>query len=170
MSQLLILLLIVIAMGVVLYPVMQLMPSGRQRQQQKLREVALKAGIQIKIRQPELPEALIATYKGIHDTVAYSLGYFEDHCIDGTFTALRSQLSDNQWIWLNDRFPGGDLLTRIQPLLADLPAFIRAIELAPHQVSIFWNECGEARDIEVIREQLENLHQLLQDQQALEKK
>lgn len=153
MSTLAIIAIVVIAMAVVGYPVMQLMPNKRQQQQMQSRQLARKLGLIVEMRTPPLSIEQEKTHAHTNQIVAYALRR-KDDAVSAPFCALRSHFDSGQWLWLNNHYPNIQLREKLEPIMADLPQYIIGIEITPYQVSVFWHEGILGGDVESIQQYL----------------
>ena len=127
---------VAIVLGMAAYPIVHFVPSKQQRLRVKLRQSAMSLGIQVQIRQPNLPQALDERYQALQSTTGYYLASPMDS-IDGLYMAIRSEA--NGWLWPNSQPPAA-LMAAMLAIYHQLPDFIQAVEQSSAGSTIFWQE------------------------------
>lgn len=138
---------IVITLGLMTYPILQLIPNDRQKKQLALRQAAMKLGFQIQIRHPHLDERLDALYEDLKKTVAYSLP--QETGLEGTFTAIRSVTYEGQWFWLNEKFPDLSSFDKFLETTPKLPKQVLAVEFTQPAITFFIKEDSYVKTEEI---------------------
>ncbi len=151
-SSLIVIGIILITLGMMAYPLLQFMPTDREKHQQQLRQEALKQGLQVQIRSPDIDDGLKETYASLKNTVAYFLPK-ETH-LPGTYCAVRSINHTGRWFWTHNKQPDGKILEQLQSILAELPDDFKAIEIGRAGVAVFWCESNDNLSIKRIKEWL----------------
>lgn len=148
-----------LSMGMVAWPILQMVPSAAQKRQMAFRTHAKGLGIHIQMRRPELPPQLTGQYQQLIGCVAYHLPDFDSQ-LNGTYTALRSQNEKGQWFWVHAR-PHVSWLEKMLPAYQAIADNVLAIEQSRAGTTIFWRETGEVEAVDAIFQQLESLNQLI---------
>lgn len=134
-------LLIIFIVFLALSPLLALLPSRRQRQVARLRQMAALAGLRVQLCVP--PGA--AGEQGL--VACYSLPVAAGQCLR-VVGGYRN--NGGEWQHL-------DPLSEALParMLANLPGGVSHLLLAPEQVAAFWDERGSNEDIQRIKQALE---------------
>lgn len=147
-----------ICLGMVVWPILHIIPSKTQKRQIAFRQAAIKKGIQVQIRTPELPRQLASQQDQLTMSVAYHLPAI--HCqLTSTYTAIRSHNNKQEWLWLK-RQPNSGLQDYINAY-AKLPEYILAVEQSASGTTLFWREKGDIIIVDTIFEYLTTLNLLI---------
>ena len=144
--------------SMLLYPIVQIIPSTRLRNKISLREYTVSLGIRIDVRSPKIEKDLDILYGDLIATVGYHLEY-HNHVYQKRHTALRSLKHDN-WFWINDSQPPVWLIEKLQAAYQTLPTFIEAVEHGPNGTTIFCRESQSKEDVDRIYAVLKSLNQI----------
>lgn len=152
-----------VVLGMLAYPILQLVPSKRQRLQVQLRQLATQKGIRIQISQPQIPAALAGQYDDLRFCVAYLLPLPpQQHCrLQQSYLALRSHNEENGWFWPNQQRPEARLMEAMLEAYRQLPGSCQAVSQGSAGSAIYWRENGDAKTISELHQQLQALNQLI---------
>lgn len=123
-----------VVMGMVLAPILHIIPTRQQKNQTAFRQAALGRGLLIEVRQPKLPPALASQYGNIGRCVGY--GKHAHNTLNNSYIALKSN-NDRQWFWLNDQRPPAAMMGKMLAVYQDLPDFCLAVEQGPTGTTLF---------------------------------
>jgi hypothetical protein len=140
------------------YPILQIVPSAQQKRQIAFRQAALAKGINIQIRQPELPAVLADQYPDIRHCAAYFKP--AKSVLEKNYIALRSN-TDKQWFWLNDQRPPAALMPKMLAMYAEVPEFCLALEQNAAGSTLFLLDSLELEKTALLDETLNKLNTLI---------
>lgn len=146
-----------LGLGMMAYPIIQFMPSDRQKLQIKLRQEAYEKGLQVKLKAIELPKELKDSYRNLDACVAYHLSV--PSVFKKTHTALRSNNDESQWFWIDNR-PKPALLEQLLAEYEKLPTVIKAVQHTAAGHSLYWQEQVAAMSIDEVASTLKHLDTL----------
>lgn len=148
-----------VCIGMIAYPLMQIVPSGQQKQQIALRQYAMTKGLKVQIKKPDLPKEMQQQIDALMRCVSYFKAA-DNNALSSTYLAVRTQYHDD-WYWLDGRRPEAEVLANILEYFQSIPDFIPAIELSRAGSSLYWAEQGSNDDIDEIVHILSNLNSKL---------
>ena len=146
-----------IVIGMLAFPILQIIPSHKQRAVIKLRQLAIGHSIKVNLRQPNIDKNLFHNYPELSHTVAYSLPI--ESQLRSSHQAIRS--AEHGWLWQKP-LPTAKIMQQINDLEANIPDFIQALEITSAGSTIFWNEHGDNETIDGILKVLSELNQLIE--------
>lgn len=154
---------LVLAVLFVAFPVLQMMPSPKQKLRAKLRDTALKNGLLVQFAKIPDPEKTQSRQQQQQEPgIAYrwqrppqDKRQFKTHT--SYRVQLHSQASDYQWF--NPKLaPDTSCHATLASIFQRLPADVSVVESTPTQISAYWRERGEVADVERIAECLREIH------------
>ena len=156
-------LVMLVGFALVLAPIMWIMPNKGQRRQEAMRTRARELGLQVRVG--TLPQTRI---QGVRkDETRRGICYL---------LPIRRKSSDIVPAWTvwpeadengeivgagEDSFSLGELKTAIQSEIAAVPLTVRAVDHHQLGIGVWWNEQGEVSEVDVLKEFLEKLAQLI---------
>lgn len=146
-----------LGLGMMAYPIIQFMPSDRQKLQIKLRQQAYEKGLQVKLKSIDLPKELKDSYRNLDACVAYHLS--APSVFTKTHTALRSNNDTTQWFWVGQR-PKPALMQQLLDEYEKLPIVIKAVQHNAAGHSLFWQEQVDVMSIDEVASTLARLDKL----------
>ena len=147
-----------VVLGMLAYPILQIIPSAAQKRQMLLRQAAQQKGLRIQTRPPKLPDALASQYPQLMTCVGYCLPLTQaTHAT--TTLAIRGHDTDT-WLWLHEQPSSTQMAAQLHRYQA-LPTFILAVAQSPLGSTIFWQERGDVTLIDGVHNQLQQLNNLL---------
>lgn len=147
-----------IGIGMVVWPILHIIPSKTQKRQIALRQAAFAKGIHVQIRSPELPKQLRSQQDPLTKSIAYHLSASQSQ-LTSSFTAIRSHNNRQEWLWLKEQ-PSARLPSFIKAY-AELPEYILAVEQNASGTAIFWRENGDISRIDDIFNYLKKLNEII---------
>lgn len=148
----------IIVIGMMAYPILQIIPNDQQKRQVAFRQAAMQRGLHIQIRHPELPPALTDEYSSVTRCAAYFKP--AQTTLASLYTALRSN-NDNEWFWLNDRRPPAETLSRMLVLYKELPGYCLAVEQNAAGTTLFLIDSLPVDRIDELENALDKLNMLI---------
>lgn len=146
-----------LVLGMMAYPILQFMPTERQKRQIKMRQEAYTKGLTVKLRPLDLPKELTDSYRHMNSCVAYQLAV--PTVFTKSHTALRSNNDESQWFWVGDR-PQPALMQQLLDEYNKLPNVIKAVQHNAAGHSLFWQEQVDSMSIEEVAETLKHFETL----------
>ena len=148
-----------LCMGMAAWPIMQLIPSERQKQIIALRQLASRLGFTVEIKPAELPDALAKQYP-LQGCALYVLQQKQSRLPHTPLLALRSK-RDDTWFWL-DKNPPAALIEPLQMAYQALPANIVALQHQSHGTGVYFDERGDQQLLESLKQQLADINAIAQ--------
>lgn len=147
-----------LVLGMLAYPILQIIPSEGQKRQVAFRQAAMHKGLLVQIRQPEIPAELASQYPAIN----HCAGYFKpcSSNLRQTIVALRSN-NDREWFWINNRRPPAAIMARLLALYADAPDFCHAIEQSAAGTTLFLIDTQEPAQLEPLEALIDQLNRAI---------
>jgi hypothetical protein len=146
-------LIILLVLSLMLAPVFWMMPSPKQRRQIHLRQHAMSSGLQVRVCDlPQSHRAMVRQEDPVHGVI-YRLPWtdpakgFDQQC-----RLLRDQEAEL----------GSHLQQLLSKSLLALPERVMAIECNPAGLAVYWQERGDAAQVDLIVQSLTALRQSLQ--------
>lgn len=149
-----------VVLGMLVYPVLQMVPSEKQKRQIALRQAAMAKGIRVQIRHPKLIQTQFNEHPEILRSVAYHLPVKET-CLKKYFTAVRSAKDSEGWFWINGIRPPAATMLEMLPIYNTMPSYCLAIEQSPHGSTLFFLDTLQSCDVDEILTSLEKLNTLI---------
>lgn len=149
-----------IAFSLLVYPIMQMIPSEKEKRQVALRQAAMAKGLRIEVRHPKLIQTQINDYPNIMRCVGYGLP-LKATSLDRKYTAIRCESDPEGWFWLEGIRPLAAHMHNMLPLYRQAPAYCLAIEQGLRGSSIFFIDSGKNCNIDEIYDFLEQLNLLI---------
>ncbi len=158
-------LIVVLIFAAVLSPIAWILPSRRQRYQMHLRQVALYAGIKVRLEQFELSGTKIngVAYRIMRDpddkqsAHRFRLG----HCsrLDKEELVYHGDEFVPGWVWLAPATPplSDEQEERLKALLPELPEDTLILESGTATMTLWWRENGTPEQVEALATQLTEL-------------
>lgn len=144
----------VLIFGLVLTPLMQLMPNKRQKRLSKLRQQAAQAGWSIKwVAKPELGMETGKSARKVANAFIYNLPrQFSTAPVKAwpVFNFGRSRQNCDEWFCFYGKRPPPLLLEQINEQLRQLPLSIDVLESNAASLGVFWDEADE-QELEQIK-------------------
>ena len=147
-----------LVLGMLAYPILQIIPSEGQKRQIAFRQAAMRKGINIQIRHPEMPAELATQYPDMNRCAAYFKPC--DSTLTQAFVAVRSN-TDKEWFWINDRRPPAAMMTRMLPAYQEVPDFCLAIEQSQAGTTLFLLDSLPVEQIEALENTLGRLNSII---------
>ena len=147
-----------IVIGMMAFPILQFIPNEKQKRQMAFRQAALRKGINIQMRHPELPKALALEYEGLAQCTAYFKP--QQSSLNANYVAVRSNNSE-EWFWINERRPPAAMMAKMLHLYAELPHFCEAIEQNASGSTVFLHDYIEPEMVELLENTLNKLNVLI---------
>ena len=149
-----------LVLGMLAYPILQLVPSEGQKRQVAFRQAALRKGINIQIRQPEMPPELASQYPDMHRCAAYFKPC--NSSLNQAFVAVRSN-NDREWFWINDRRPPASMMARLLPAYESVPGFCQAIEQSQAGTALFLIDNLPLEQVDILENTLTQLNRVISE-------
>lgn len=150
---------VVIVFSLLLYPVMQLIPSEKQKRQVTFRQAAMRLGIRLQVRHPNLPANFLGEHPELLRTIGCHLPVKESSLTD-RFTAIRKN-SSGEWEWIGYSLPPESIRLPLLALSASIPAPALALEIAPGGASLFVDDTHPMATAEETAALLAQLNQVI---------
>lgn len=150
----------VMVFAMLVYPIIQMIPSEKQKRQVALRQTAMAKGIRVQVRYPKL----IQNYINEHPEILRSVAYFlpvKETSLDKKCIAVKSDTDPEGWFWLDGIRPHPSIMLEMLPLYRTMPDYCLAIEQGPHGSAIFLLDTLKTCNIEEIFTSLEELNALV---------
>jgi hypothetical protein len=147
-----------IVLGMMTFPVLQFVPSKNQKRQMAFRQAALRKGINIQMRHPDLPKALASEYPELERCTAYFKP--QPSTLNANYVAVRSN-NGEEWFWINERRPPAAMMAKMLHLYAELPRFCEAIEQNSSGSTVFLHDHIELNMIVPLENTLNKLNVLI---------
>ena len=157
-------------------PVIQMIPSPKQKQRAQLRQSALELGLVVQFcHMPKSPADTAEPSNGRgaeqaqRQAIAYRLrrspedkALFKQH----TTYRIKTDAAQQSYPGFNEKLnPSKTLLTDIIILLRQLPTDVAVFESSPSHLSVYWHEQGQADDVATIQHCLHSVYALELTQQ-----
>ena len=160
MSYLIILLIVAVVVG----PVMWMMPSAKQKQQIRIRDYAMRQGLQIKIADlPQSHKQMVRKESPVQGVV-YRLPLTSDKPITlKTISCLKKVEQGYEW----QGQPQQELQSLFEDVLAQCPESAMGLELSGAGVACYWQERGGEAAVDQIKSALEKFRAQIKEQLML---
>jgi len=158
MTHIWIIAIVLLVAGSIVYPLLQIIPSKKQKQQMVFRQAAQKRGLKIQMRHPTLPHALINEYSHLSQTVGYSK--MCEAKLHQSFVALKSN-TPNEWFWINNQRPPANLIKPLLNSFEALPRFCFAVEQNGLGSTVFIKDALDIESLDELDKALTTLNQHL---------
>lgn len=149
---------ILLAMGMVAWPILQMMPTERQKEQIKLRQEAGKLGYQIRFKHVDLPSEIADQNARINRMPLYVIPKKLPALSSKQFLAVRSETTQS-WFWPSADKPSAAMCETLNELYLNLPKQVLAVEHDGAGTGVFYTEFGGLETLEAIKPLIESLNQ-----------
>ena len=135
-----------------------IMPSTRDREKMKVRQLAMSKGLKVRMPNKTLKERLIRYEDFILGSFIYECLNFSSQVakFSGGLNVVKSQ--EGSWAFVDDSLPLGIDEKAVLQAAALLPESCRLLTLSSNGALVFWNERGNERDVENICEALNKIN------------
>jgi hypothetical protein len=142
--------------GMVLFPILKLVPNQRQKERLKLRQAALQRGFKIDVRTPDIDNALKSQYNLVGQVV-YRI---TSESMETPYVlALRSN-NNGEWFWVNNKNPNAALMEKLQTIYEQLPEKIIAVEHSQAGSGVCFDEMGDIEQLQTLETVLNKLNRV----------
>ena len=138
-----------LCIGMAAWPIMQLIPSERQKEIIAIRQLAMRLGFKVEIKQPDLPKALEQQFI-FSGKALYLIAQKQKQLNHTPLLALRSKHS-GEWFWLENN-PPARLIEPLQKAYQKLPDSIFAVEHQSYGTGVYFNERGDEAALEQLKQ------------------
>lgn len=144
-----------LVLGMLAYPILQIIPSEGQKRQVAFRQAAMRKNIRIQIRHPEMAEGLASQYPDLNRCAAYFKPC--ESPLNQAFVAVRSN-TDQEWFWINDRRPPAAMMNRMLQAYREVPDFCLAIEQSQAGSTLFLLDSLPLEKVDAVEKALDRLN------------
>jgi len=148
----------VMVFAMLVYPIMQMIPSEKQKRQVALRQAAMAKEIRVQVRYPRLTQSYINDHPEFLRTVAYFLQVKKTR-LDKKFTAIKSDSDPEGWFWLDGIRPHPSVMLEMLPIYRNLPDYCLAVEQGPHGSAVFFADTHQDANADEIYNSLAKLNE-----------
>ncbi|WP_250658486.1 hypothetical protein [Alkalimarinus coralli] len=135
-----------------------IVPSARDRQRMRLRQLAMREGLKVRVPDKALKERLVRYEDIVLGTMLYeSLSFSKRRtAFQGALYILKEE--GGSWVFTDQSVPAGVDREAVFQAMQVLPASCGLAMLTTGSASVFWNEAGEPEDVEKIKLALDRVN------------
>lgn len=135
-----------------------IVPSARDRQRMRLRQMAMREGLKVRVPDKALKERLVRHEDVVLGTMLYESLSFSQRktAFQGALYLLKEQ--DGSWAFTDQSVPAGVDREAVFQAMQALPASCGLAMLTAGSASVFWDEKGEVEDVEQIKKALDQVN------------
>ena len=134
------------------------MPSTRDRLRMRLRQRAMSEGLKVRMPDQKLKERLVRYEDLVLGSMIYECLNFSHQVVK--FSGGLYVLKDDEGIWafVEESIPLGVDKDLVLSAAKSFPETCRLFVVTSNSTMVFWNEQGEEKDVDMIKEVLEKIN------------